>query len=116
MRLHLLFITMAALILSGCSVNIRDHEICGDMGASGAACFHTLTSDSRELDKATWDTYRVGKLCEDADAFADWKAAMEKLCSQTGDCTYEQKQQMDIFFSRVETFQRNLADRLSEQN
>lgn len=58
------------------------------MGASGAECFHTFSSASREIPKAQWDQERFGQLCTKAQNFADWKAVILQLCSETKNCTH----------------------------
>lgn len=72
------------------------------MGPLGASCFHTLSDDTRDLDKATWDQVRVGQVCTEAASFANWKAAILKLCKVTHGCTYEEKQRLITFVDRVE--------------
>jgi hypothetical protein len=94
------------MAVSGCAhVEIKDSEWCGDMGESGAECFHTLTTEARELTKAEWDIERFGMVCTKADTFADWKAVIEKLCNKTGLCDYETQASLSAFFSRVKKIQ-----------
>lgn len=109
MRSRILF-ALGLLILSGCaSVRIPDTEWCGDMGSEGAACFHTLSDESRDIPKAEWDEYRFGQVCTTANDFASIKTALEKLCSMAGKrCKYYVKQaiagleaKMLVFESRV---------------
>lgn len=93
---------MGPLLLSSCgTVAIKDSEWCGDMGRDGAACFHTLTTASRDLSPPQWDYIRYGQLCTPASTFADWKAAIEKLCSVSGKCTYQMKQGVNTFMKNV---------------
>jgi hypothetical protein len=73
------------------------------MGEDGASCFHTLTTDSRDLTKAEWDSLRFGMACTKADTFGDWKANIEKLCNKTGICDYATEASLNAFFNRVET-------------
>lgn len=104
MLLRVLFILTVLPLLSDCgSVVIRDSIWCGDMGAQGAICVHTMTSGEYNLDKATWDQTRYGQICTVPGTFADWKSDIEKLCSETGNCDYESKTQADHFFSRIES-------------
>lgn len=93
MRSKNLFV-FGLLLLSGCaSVRIPDTEWCGDMGKEGAACFHTLTDDERDIPKAEWDDYRFGQVCTTNNNFAAIISALEKLCSKAGKrCTYYTKQ------------------------
>lgn len=93
MRSKISFV-LGLLLLSGCaSVRIPDTEWCGDMGSEGAACFHTLTDESRDIPKAEWDDFRFGQVCTTANDFASIKSALEKLCSMAGKrCKYYVKQ------------------------
>jgi hypothetical protein len=75
------------------------------MGTDGATCFHTLTTDQRDIPKDQWDTERFGMVCTQTINFADWKAALEKLCHMTKSCDYETKQKAEAFFERVEKLQ-----------
>lgn len=96
-------------VLSGCgSVPVRDQEWCGDLGGAGATCFHTLISNTRDMDKATWDALRFGQVCTAASNFADTKAVIEKLCRATKNCVYEKVQ---AFFQRIEDFNLEAASR-----
>lgn len=104
------FIPTAALLLSACGhVKISNQEWCGvypDM--SGADCFDTLDSASRELDDkglaAYFDVPHGARICGDAQSFADNKANIEKLCSETGKCDYETQQAITRFFSNLKRF------------
>lgn len=68
---------------------VPDQEWCGDMGPQGASCFHTLTNESRMLNKVEWDDLRFGNLCTRPETFAELKAVVEKLCHKTGNCIYQ---------------------------
>lgn len=93
------------MVLHNCAtVAIHDEEFCGDAGPDGASCFHFLTTDSRDIPKQAWDVMREGMICESTQAFSDWKADIEKLCSISHRCTYDQQKQLEVFFSRVEIF------------
>ncbi len=110
-----LFIGMGVLILSACAqVPIKDFEGCGDMGDSGAACFHSLTLESRDIPKPAWDKERFGQICLKAQAIADLKSEIEKLCSITDRCTKEEKQEIADFFSRVDAFHDRIDSKSSE--
>jgi len=114
---------MAALVfsfalVSACArVQIKDSQWCGDLGSQGAACFHTLTQGEEDIPKAIWDLKRFGQVCTPATTFADWKQAIEELCSYSNDCDYEVQQHMDEFFDRVQGFvqKRDLLMRQMEQ-
>lgn len=84
------FVFLILFLMSCSSVPIFDAEWCGDMGNLGASCFHTLTEESRDIEKAEWDAERFGQLCTKPQTFRDIKASIEKLCSaSTVRCTYE---------------------------
>jgi hypothetical protein len=106
-------------LLSGCArVTIKDSEWCGDLGSQGAACFHTLTSAEEDLPKAIWDIRRFGMVCTVAGTFADWKQDIEDLCSYSHDCDYQQQQEIEAFFKKVEQFQQKkeqVLKRMSEE-
>ena len=107
---------MALPLLSACAdVQVKDHEFCADMGADGATCAHTLTSATRDIDKANWDQLRFGMICESSDSFADWKAVIEQLCSVSGRCTYEEKQWAQIFFLRIAKITEKARSRSGER-
>ena len=103
------FTLTVLFLLSSCShVEIKDEEVCGDMGSLGAACFNTLTPGTRDIPPEQWADERFGKLCFSSDAFADWKSAIEKLCSKTKRCTYKMKEEIRAISERVEAFQQRL--------
>lgn len=91
MRSRILFgLSLALLTLSGCAnVRIPDTEWCGDMGSEGAACFHTLSDDARDLPKAEWDAERFGQVCTTTNNFSAIISSVEQLCSMAGRrCSY----------------------------
>jgi N-acetyl-anhydromuramyl-L-alanine amidase AmpD len=57
------------------------------MGKVGAECDRIFTSRRRSLTKPEWDKERVGMLCTDSSNYANLKAALLKLCGDTGVCT-----------------------------
>lgn len=73
------------------------------MGIDGASCFHTLTTEQRDIPKIQWDEERFGQLCMKSQAFADFKAELEQACSPNR-CTYDQFKALRDFFDRVNTF------------
>lgn len=107
--LKLLAIILLLLCQSCASVTIEDHEWCADWGKDGASCFHTISSETRRLDKPTWDALRFGQVCADSSAFANMKAAIEKLCHQTDNCTYQDTQAINAFFDRINSVDPNNA-------
>lgn len=99
-----LFVILFALSLSGCGkrIKITDTEWCGDMGDYGASCFRTLSSGTRDLEKPEWDQVRFGQVCTSAATLAEWKAALMKLCSDSGRCDYETKKLINNFTKKIE--------------
>ncbi len=98
------------LILSGLStscshITIPDAEYCGDKGALGAACFHTLSDQSRQLTQVEWDSERFGQLCSSAETFAEQKKIILKLCKVTKACSYQEKQLLEKFGAKIARFQ-----------
>lgn len=71
------------------------------MGSLGASCFHTLTTETRDVRPGAWDDERFGMVCTQAQTFADWKKVIEKLCSISGRCDYKTKQQIKAFFLKI---------------
>jgi len=87
----MIFVLLFATSFGCARVQVDDSEWCGDMGPQGAACYHTLTDESRDVVKADWDLERVGMLCTRSTSFAALTSALEKLCSLTWRCSYEEK-------------------------
>lgn len=107
--LKLLLVFSLGLSNAGCtSIKIADAEWCGDGGKFGANCFHTLSDPSRDLTKEQWDAERFGQLCTHPDNFANWKAAILKLCDETHLCSFEVKEKINAFVKKTDKFQSNL--------
>ena len=99
-----ILLSLMVLFVASCaSVKIKDNEFCGDFGEDGATCFTFLTRKQRDIPKQIWDHERYGQICSKPAVFADWKAVIQKLCSSSKyRCTYEEKQQLEEFFQRLE--------------
>lgn len=101
-NLRVLFAISLALIASACgTVRITDQEWCGDMGPSGASCFHTLSDQTRDIDKEQWDEERFGQICGQASAYVEFKNALLKLCADTGRCSWQVENQIRNFGNKV---------------
>jgi hypothetical protein len=106
--LPLLYILMA---LSACGhVVIKDSEWCGAKpNAQGAACFHTMTTDQRELSEVELLGWLMDaqdpKVCTSSQTLADLKANIEVLCHDSRLCDYETKKKVQAFFKRMESQQ-----------
>lgn len=101
MNSKLIYISLLACALSGCTVLIHDAEFCGDAGPLGASCFHLLTDDARDIAKPQWDTERFGMICTSGDNFANWKAELLKLCDGDKNCTFEMKNKIASVSDKV---------------
>lgn len=100
------------MVLNGCGVTIPDSEWCADAGSYGAICFHTLTKDTRDIPLAAWQIERFGQVCTKADSFAKIKAAIEKLCHQSGQCNVDLQKQITDTFSKVDSAVKKSKDPL----
>lgn len=84
------------MTLSSCnSVQIRDIEVCSDLGARGATCEHTLSDSPRDIPLAAWNIERIGRLSVTAKDFAEIKSVIQKLCHKTKACTIEAKKTLE---------------------
>lgn len=72
------------------------------MGGLGASCFHTLTDETRDIEKQEWDNERFGMVCTNAENFADMKKAILKFCSKYKICSFEFKKKVNEIASKAE--------------
>ena len=93
---------LLALISSCAKVKISDSEFCGDMGQEGATCFRTISGQLREVSPSEWESERFGQICTRPETFAEWKAAILKLCKMTKRCTFEVKSKVKSFGHNVD--------------
>lgn len=102
----ILAIGMASLVfLSGCAgVELTDHEGFGSLGVEGASIFHTMTSETGTLTleqwAARWDDLDHPLVCFGTDMLAEWKGALEKVCSHEP-CTANIKQAIDNASAKI---------------
>lgn len=52
-----------------------------------------------------YELYARNQICMTADSYAEWKGNLEKLCSLSGRCTFEEKKTIEMFFNRVNGYQ-----------
>lgn len=101
-------LVLFGLILSGATckppILIQDHELCGDKGTLGASCFHMLSNETRKLSFDEWASARYGEICMQADAFANFKSALLKLCAETDRCTWQEVQAIEAIAKKVTKF------------
>lgn len=89
MRISVAWCIGTALLTSSCAhIKLQDSVWYGDKGDLGAVKFHVLTTETGQVPKAEWDKERVGMACTVTDTFAQWKAAIETLCSWSHRCDY----------------------------
>lgn len=84
-------------------MKISDSEWCGDKGALGASCFHTLSDEARDLDKDEWDELRFGQVCTPSATLAEWKAAILKLCKATRACSFQERRLLRRLGEKLDT-------------
>lgn len=80
---RLLPILMAAALLNSCAVPIKEEDFYTDKGPDGAVETHFFSTDITDIGKSAWDSMREGMVCESAQAIADIKGEIEKLCTKT---------------------------------
>lgn len=101
-----LALMVGVLLLSGCSqIQITDSEWCGSLGASGAACFSTLSNKTEALTlqqwAKRWTDLSNPQVCTNVQTLTDWKADIEKLCTLSGECTAQVQSQVDAFAAKL---------------
>lgn len=101
---------MGLLLASCAQVPIKDETWDISLGITGAAEFHTLSTESRDLDlnawAALWDdlTNPQGPMaCTRTATLAEIKAEVEKLCSFAKICNVELKTAISSLSTRVNT-------------
>lgn len=58
----------------------------------GAHCNYMLnTKPPEDYNKMDWDAIRFGQACTEVQSISDLIGVVEKLCFDTGRCTYDQK-------------------------
>lgn len=111
------------LLVSGCTqVQIRDETIYALKGpGAGAVSIHTLTPGMVDLSAIEWEQTQVNimnsrkaVMCMSSDSFADWKAAIEKLCSQGNYCTYETNKAVEKFFYKMEKLKKRSVKNIAQ--
>lgn len=110
MNLRNVFMILFLLNLNSCArVKIKDAEWCADAGSIGASCFHTLSEQTRDIEKEAWDEERFGMICTKSENFAEWKKSILQLCKMAGKrCTYDIKRNIIRFNEKVELATKSL--------
>lgn len=98
-------------LLTGCStIQIKDTEWCVIGGMAGTKCFHTQTDEERHMTKEEWEMASFGWLAGSPESYGELKATIEKLCEETGKCSYEFEKKMKKFFEKVEKAKKELGE------
>jgi hypothetical protein len=84
---------MGVLQFSCSKVLISDSVWIGSLGSQGGVKVHSLanapsTTITLAEFAALWDSSADPLICTNSSVFASWKADLEKLCSDTNKCTY----------------------------
>lgn len=95
LKARLSIATALLTLSSGCAVPIHDAQFCSPLpGGLGAVCDSFLTSNQQILTQDQWVAMQIswqsqGQAieCTTSQTFADIKAELEKLCSES-DCSY----------------------------
>lgn len=98
---HIALLIFLFFMTTGCgSIRVYDKEVCGDLGAFGAHCAHTLVNKTRDLTEKQWDMERVGWLCTDSTGFNDTETTIDQVCLLVK-CDYQTRQSLTKAFNRV---------------
>lgn len=88
--------------LTSCGhITVYDREVCGDLGAAGAHCAHTLTDKKRDISKLAWDRQRVGMLCMSSQAYTDAETAIDQFCNIYPVCDFKTREELRAALARV---------------
>lgn len=91
----------SAIVVSACTVTVKDKEVCADLGVAGAHCAHTYIEKRRDIPKAVWDKERIGWMCMHADDFSDTEDSLDELCRTTNLCDYRTKEELKKLRARL---------------
>lgn len=95
---------LSAFLLASCgSIRLSDHEWCGQLPDGSASCFHTFSEEERDIPREEWDALRLseGMICGRPDAYAEFKAALLKLCRISRRCSYADREAIRRFGEHV---------------
>jgi hypothetical protein len=74
----------------------------------GAVQAQTLSSGQKDLSPGQWDAISTGKFCVESSTFADWKEAIETLCSISNDCDYPTQESLRSIFRKIDKIKRRV--------
>lgn len=111
--LNVLLPLLFASSLSACGARVilTDTEWCADAGERGAFCFRTLSSATRHVPEEQWTVERYGQICTTAPTFAEWKAALLKLCEDSGRCDFKTEEAIEKFARKASRARRKAVGR-----
>lgn len=106
------FVIVLGLCAASCApIKIKDHEFYGDMGKFGAVKVHSLFTEIPpvRIYQPEWDQMRIGMVCTSADTIADIQATVDKLCTRSNQCDYEEMQKARSSMRNLLTVQRRFG-------
>lgn len=74
-----------SLVLSACSVEIKNIEFCRDKGKLGAICAYWLNAKEtqRKIPLGEWNQKRLGMVCTSEKGMGNINAIIESACQNT---------------------------------
>ena len=82
-------ILMMAFLVSGCSLDVPNIEVCRDKGVLGARCNWTNDGDPRDIEPEVWESERFGQFCMKEEGFAANQLFFEQACELVKKCNIE---------------------------
>lgn len=109
-----LLISSSISLVECTTTHITDIEACGDKGSLGGHCAHTLTNETRNLNKHDWDAMRFGWICMSPEDFTNTETEIAQLCNSNSKlCDYRTKTLLrDILFRMGPLVGRHFEDDL----
>lgn len=97
-------------------MQLKDGEDCVYAGKDGAFCFHEFSDKQRDMTPQQFEKESVGWICTNPDNFANKKTAVEALChAYPSDCSYEDQQQMQSFWNKVDATRKKKKKKAIEE-
>ena len=86
-RLSISFSLLFIVLLSGCTIAIKNIEFCRDKGKLGAKCAYWLNAKEtlRTVPATEWNSKRTGMVCTSEKGMGNINALIESLC-QNAQC------------------------------
>ena len=82
---------LLVISLLGCQsrVAVKNARVYGDLGPYGAHWAETLTKNTGDVDKPTWDQMRFGMLCLSSTDWVATETTQQELCQEFQVCDYQ---------------------------